>query len=284
MSQKRIRIVTDSTCDIPKDLLERWQIVVIPCYIDYSKGNFKDDGVELDRDDFYETLAITGEAATTAAPSPALAEEMLHAALEGYDHVISIHVSGAFSSTVNNVRLAAQSLPQDRVSVVDSQTLTIAQGMQALMAAEIAEQTGDVDAVLRAVEQVRQKQKFYALLDTLENLRRSGRVSNLMAGLGSLLQIKPILDVHDSEVDAPHRIRTFRRGLIKLREMVEAQAPYERLWILHIRREDTAREFMNSLGDLVPDGTRIIEVGPTLGTHIGLHSIAVATLPVGWER
>lgn len=283
MSKKRIRIMTDSVSDLPQDLLDQWQIGLIPCYVDYSKGNFKDDGVELDRNEYYETIKVTNEIATTAAPSSGLAEEMLHEAIEGYDHVVVITVSTNFSSTYNNIRLGAQSLG-DRATIIDSQTLTSPQAMQTLIAAEIAKETGDVDAVVQAVEAVRQKQKFYALLNTLDNLRRSGRVSTLMAGIGSLLQIKPILDVHDGVVEAPHRIRTFKRGQAKLKEMVEEQGPFDRMWIMHIRNEDTAKKFQQSMGDLVPEGTRIVEAGPTLGVHIGLNALAVAMLPKGWDK
>ncbi|MCU0511540.1 MAG: DegV family protein [Anaerolineae bacterium] len=281
-TKKKIRIMTDSVADIPAALLQKWNIGIIPTYVNFEGGSYADDGVELSRDYFYQRLPEMKEFPTTAAPSHALAEDLLHKGIEGYDHVISIHVASKLSVTANNVRLGAQSL-KDRVTVIDSGLVTMGIGMQVLAAAEVAAATGSVEAVVQAVEKVRRHQKLWAIIANLEYLRRSGRVSVIRAFAGSLLQIKPILDVHDGEVEVAQRVRTMGKAVAKLKELTEEQAPLERLVILHINNEDGARELQASLGSVVPPDTITITVGPTLGTHIGPGSLGVITLRKAWR-
>lgn len=282
MAAKKIRIMTDSVCDIPDDLLAKWNIGVIPCYVNFEGNSYADDGHELDRQAFYNRLPQMTEFPTTAAPPPALAEKMLNEAIEGYDHVVSIHVPEKLSATINNVRLGARPLG-NRVTVLDSGFVTMGIGMQALVAAEVAAETGDVEAVVRAVQQCKANQKLYAIISELEYLRRSGRVNSVVALFGSLLQIKPILDVHDGEVEVEERVRTFRKAMIRLRELVEAQSPLDRLTILHIQNEQGVAELKEMLGSLIPRELVTVTVGPTLGTHIGPGSLGVITLRKGWR-
>lgn len=283
MTFQKIRIITDSVCDIPADLLARYNIAVIPCYVNYNGQSYADDGKQLNRDEFYRILPALNPYPTTSAPSPALAAEMLAAALEGYDHLVGIHVPSALSATFANIRLGASQLPQERVTLVDSQMLTMAQGMQVLLAAEVAEKTGSVAAVLETLEQVRQHQRLYAVLYSLDALRRSGRVNPLISSIGTLLQIKPIVEVRSSQVEPVSRVRTFSKALDALYELVVAQAPFDRLTVLHIQNREGAQAFLERLGDLAPPDTLIVEVGPTLGTHIGPGSIGAATLNRQWK-
>lgn len=283
MTFKKIRIVTDSVSDIPPDLLEQWQIAVIPCFVNYGGNSYADDGVELNRSEFYQQVASMSEFPTTAAPPPAMAEAILQDALESYDHLICIHVPAKLSQTINNVRLGAASLPADKVTIIDSGTLSMGIGTMVLMAAEIAQQTGDVEQVVSALERVRDHVQVYAAFATMDFLRRSGRVNNLVAVVGSLLQIKPIVAVRDGVVEPEHRVRTFGRAVAKLREMVDEQMPLYRLTVLHIANHAGAQAFLDELGDKAPPGTRIVEVGPTLGTHIGPGSVGAVTLSRNWN-
>lgn len=281
---KKIRIITDSVSDIPANLLEKYNIGVIPCYVNYDGGSYADDGVELDRNAFFDALPDLDTFPTTAAPPPALAEEMLKDFIEGYDHVISINVPAKLSATYNNVKIGAQSLPADQVTVIDSQTLTMAAGFQVLIACEVAEKTGDVNAVMDAVDRVRRNQKLYAAFTTMEYLRRSGRVNTLVAAVGSLLQIKPIVDVYDGEVHPAARVRTFKKAVARMEEFVREQAPLDRIGILHIQNLEGAEELRDRLSDILPDNVLIAEVGPTLGTHIGPGALAVTTLRKSWDE
>jgi DegV family protein with EDD domain len=277
-TKKKIRIMTDSVCDIPQELLEKWNIGVIPCYVNFEGKSYLDDGKQFDRAEFYRRLPQMKEFPTTAAPSPALAEEMLKEAIEGYDHIVSINVAAKLSATLNNVRLGGQQGLPERVTVLDSGGVTMSIGSQALVAARVAAETGSVEAVVAAVESARKRQKLYAIIANLEYLRRSGRVNAISAFAGSILQIKPILDVHDGEVDVAERIRTMGKAVSRLRELTEAQAPLESLTILHIENENGANELKESLKGILPPEVITVVAGPTLGVHIGPGSLGVVTI------
>jgi DegV family protein with EDD domain len=282
-TMKKIRIVTDSVCDIPNDLLAKWDIPVIPCYVNYGGKSYSDNGIELDRSTYYDTYTNLKEFPTTAAPSPTLAESILTKAFEGYDHLIGIHVPSSFSSTLNNIRLGAQNLPSDRVTLIDSHTFSMGIGTQVLVACEVAQQTGDVQAVINAVTQAQKYTKVYAVFYSLDALKRSGRVNPFISSVGTLLQIKPIVSAHGNKIEPIARIRTFSKALDYLYELVTAETPLERLTILHIQNEQGAKDFLARLGSLAPSDTRIVEVGPTLGTHIGVGSVGAVTLSKQWK-
>lgn len=283
-SKQRIRIVTDSVCDIPPDLIARWSITVIPCFVNFGGKSYADDGVELNREIFYRDLPTTRPYPTTAAPSPGIAEEKLRTALNDADHIVAIHVPSKLSGTLNVVRLAAESVAPDRITIVDSHTLTMGIGWQVLAAAETAERTGDLAQVLEAIERTRQNQKLYAAIATMDNLKRSGRVNALVANIGTLLQIKPIVSVADSDVQSVARIRTFNKALETLLSLVRAEAPLDKLAILHISNLAGAQAFQAQLKDIAPPDTLIVEVGPTLGTHIGPGSVGAATVSKQWRQ
>lgn len=284
MPSKKIRIMTDCVADLPDDLLEKWNIGVIPCYVNFDGESYLDDGEELDRDEFYRKIPDMKEHPSTAAPSPGLAEEILHEAIEGYDHLVSINVPSALSGTLNNIRIGAQSLPDDKVTILDSENLSMGIGHQVLIAAEVAAETGDVEAVIDAVKRAREHTHLYAVFDTLEYLKRSGRVNAVVAGVGSLLRIKPIVHVRDSEVNLAHRVRTFKRAVDKLEELLHEREPIDRMSLLHVANPEGARDFGERVSVNVPEGTRVVQVGPTLGTHIGPGAIGFSTVGAGWKR
>ncbi len=283
-SFKKIRVFTDSVGDIPDDLLKKWNIGVIPTYVNFDGKSYADDGKELDRDEFYRKIPQMKEFPTTAAPSPAVAEQMLLEGIKGYDHIVSVNIPPQLSTTINNVKLGAQALPEGSVTILDSGSLTMASGYQALVAAEVAAATGDVQQVVDAVARAKKHIKLYALIADLDYLRRSGRVNAAVAFAGSLLQLKLILDVHDGLVEPVHRIRTFKKAVDKLKEVTRAQAPLDRLVIMHIQNEEGAAELKRDLSDILPPEVITIVAGPSLGTHIGPGSLGVVTLNAGWRK
>lgn len=277
----RIRIITDSVCDLPPELLRAHAISVIPCFVNFEGKSFADDGVELDRQRFYQRIGQMSDFPKTSAPPPVLAETILRQALEEADHLICIHVPAAFSATFNNVKLGAKALPAERFTFIDSQSLSMGIGLQVLMAAKIAERTGDVQQVVKALHAIQKHQRLYAVIATLDFLRRSGRVNPLLANLGSFLQIKPVVSAHDSVIEPIGRIRTLKKAVDFLVEQTLKESPFAELFILHIQNEAGAEELRQRLGK--PDAP-IVEVGPTLGTHIGLGSVGVVTLPLAWDK
>jgi DegV family protein with EDD domain len=286
MISKKIKIITDSVADIPKELLKKWNIDVIPCYVNYGGESYKDDGIELDRKDFYNYIQNNNEVPKTAAPSPGLAEEMVADAIAGHDYLISINVAESLSATYNNVLLACNTVDAQRTTVIDSETVSMGIGWQALIAAEVAAETGDIEAVIKAVNAVKKNNRLFAGIYNMEFLRRSGRVSAVVASLGSLLQIKPIVQVIEKgEVIAAHRVRTFTKVKSKLRELLEEETgQVDKLAIIHTDNEDGAHQFIADNHDLMPGGVIVTEVGPTLGTHIGPNSLGFVSVNSAWKK
>jgi fatty acid kinase fatty acid binding subunit len=286
MVSKKIKIITDSVADIPKDLLEKWNIDVVPCYVNYGGESYKDDGVELSRKDFYTYIQNNNEVPQTAAPSPALVEEMVANSIEGYDHLISVNVAESLSATYNNVLLACNTVDVERTTVIDSESVSMGIGWLTLIAAEVAAETGDVDAVIHAVNAVKKNHRLFAAIYNLEFLRRSGRVSWVRAKIGALLRFKPIVQVMEKgKVEQAHRVRTFSKARIKLRNLLEEEkGQLDKLAIIHTDNKDGAHQFIADNQDLMPANVIVSEVGPTLGTHIGPNCLGFVSVNSAWKN
>ena len=158
------------------------------------------------------------------------------------------------------------------------------QGLQVLVGAEVAEKTGDVQQVLDAIRRVRENQRIYVAVATMEFLRRSGRVNALIASLGTIFQVKPVIQVRDSQVLPVSRIRTFSSALDRLVALVRAEAPLDRMVVLHINNEAGAEEVKHRLEDIAPPGVTIGNIGPTIGAHLGPGSVGVGTIRKSWRQ
>ena len=284
MTSSRIRIAADSVCDLPAEAAALLGVSIIPTYVNIGDESIPDDGIALDRASFYRQLPAMTSQPTTAAPSPGDAEAFYREILEaGADHIVSIHVPEKLSGVLNAMRLGAESVGTEKVTLVDSQQLTFGIGLQVWVAADLAGQGADLAEILRAIERVRVHSKVYAIINTIEFIRRSGRVNPLVASLGGLLKIKPIIEVSGGAVTSIGRQRTWKRAVARLRDLTRAQAPLERLAILHIANRSGAEAFLDSIRDVAPSDTLVIETTPTLGTHTGPGALGVATLSNNWR-
>ncbi len=285
MTSSQIQIAADSVCDLPAELVKALGIRIIPTYVNIGDQSLPDDGVALDRRQFYRQLPSMTTQPSTAAPSPGDAEQFFRSMFDqGAEQIISIHVPENLSGVLNAMRLGAEAVAEERITLIDSLQLSFGIGLQVWAAAELARQGAGRDAILQAIERVRQHTRVYALIETLEYLRRSGRVNALVANLGGILKIKPIINVSDGEITSIARSRTWSRAENRLRELTRAQAPLERLAILHIDNQSGAEKFLDSIQDIAPSDTLIIETTPSLGTHVGPGTIGVATLSSNWRR
>src|SRR5215207_10328683 len=168
MTFKNIRFVTDSTCDIPPELIKKYKIGVVPAFVNYGGKSYADDGVELDREIYYNQMPSMTAQPTTSAPSPIIAEQVINRTFEGADHLVMLCVPARLSGIYNALRLGADNLPPDRVTLIGSGTLSSALGFQVLAGAEIAAQTGELSEVLGAIERVRANEKLYATAETMQ--------------------------------------------------------------------------------------------------------------------
>ncbi len=264
----KIRIVTDSTADIPPDLAAEYDITVVPAVVVLGSEQYL-DGEGLSRAEFYRRLPAMQPLPTTAAPSVGVFAEAYRAALATADTVVGVFLASTLSSIYQNARLAAQDFGE-RVHVVDSGQLTMGLGFQVLAAARVAREGGSVSDVLEAVQSIQQRVRLVAMLDTLEFLRRSGRVSWAKARLGSLLQLKPFLEVRHGEVISLPAVRTRRKGLARLAGHVKAWGALDYLALLHSGAPEDAKALAaaaDTSGLVLPPMTVLVTT--VIGTHVG---------------
>jgi DegV family protein with EDD domain len=259
------RVVTDSTSDVPEAWRERYGIEVVPLRVLFGNESFR-DGVDLTSDQFFTRLRQADRLPTTSAPSPgdfaAVYERLSH----DCDGVISIHISGDLSGTVEAARVGASSVEGFPVHVVDSRCLTICVAYLCRAAAE-AETLEDA---VRQVEERVPRQRILALLDTLKYLEMGGRVGRAQALLGSMLDVKPILGVSDGKVTPLDRVRTRTKAVPRMIERLRADLPVERLAVMHAQALADAERIRAHLATVIPDvEVELGEIGPVLGTHVG---------------
>jgi DegV family protein with EDD domain len=275
----KLGIVTDSTCDIPHFLAEQHDLEIVPCIL-VIEGQEYVDGKDIQREEFYKRLPSLRTPPTTAAPSIGDFSARYDSLLtRGCDHILSIHAAGALTSILNIARQAAGAF-SPRVTCVDSTSLSLGLGFQVLAAAEAAEL--GPQAALAAVESARKRLHVSAALDTMEYLKRSGRVPATVAILGSLLSIKPLIELTNGQVKAIGAVRTTHQANGRMSRFLLEGGSQERLAILHTGAEARAREFLNELmqkaSQSVPRDILMVNVTTVIGTHVGPNGLGFAAV------
>ena len=276
----KLGIVTDSTADLPDYLIEQHEIKVVPTIL-VLEGKEYADGTGITREEFYTRLPSLQTPPTTATPSIGDFATPYETLLSnGCDRVLSIHVSGKLSGVVNVARRAAQEF-SDRVTCVDSGSLSMGIGFQVLAAAEAADLGHD--AALDAIESTRRRTKVIAALDTMEYLRRSGRIPGMVANIGGMLSIKPVVELRDGEVKPMAVIRTTSQADEKTLAELLAVGEMERLAIMHTNAEARARHLLNGIMQgksrmSVPRDVLFVNVTAVIGTHLGPNAIGFAAV------
>jgi DegV family protein with EDD domain len=264
-----IRIVTDSTCDLPAEIINMHRVSIIPMYIITPNGEMQ-DGIDLTRKEFYERLPGYKPHPTTAAPSPAVFKDTYEKlAREGASEIISIHISRKLSAVMDIANQAARETTAIPVTVFDSRQLSLGTGFQVITAVEAAEKGKSVDEIIHILKNQIQRTHVFAALDTLEYLRRSGRMNFALSFLGSLLRIKPFLKMYDGNPTA-ERVRTRDRAIKRLKELLIEATPLEKVGLLYSQSKDRAETLLQDVKHLLPEGDTLMEeINPVLGVHIG---------------
>lgn len=264
-----VRIVTDSSCDLPAETIARYGIGVIPLYINVGNQGYL-DGVDIQRDEFYARLPSFQQHPTTAVPSPSKFRAVYDAlADEGATDVLSIHISVALSAMPDVARVAARETVSTRVTVFDSQQLSLGTGFLVEKAAQLAAGGASVVEILAKLNDQIRRSHVFAALDTLEFLKRSGRMNGFVAGFGTLLQVKPILTMYAGK-PGTERVRTRERAFERLVEMLRAIGPLERAAIVHTHAAERVAELRDRVANLLPaHGVLVADITPVIGTHIG---------------
>jgi len=277
----KLGLVTDSTCDLPADLIQRFGIQVVPTIL-VIEGQQYADGEGISRDDFYARLPAMKIFPTTAAPSIGeFSARYLRLLEAGCDHILSIHAASKLTAICSIAGQAANDFP-NKITVVDSGSLSLGIGFQALAAAEAAESGADLEEVLAAIESTRRRLCVSAALDTMDFLRRSGRVPAAITFLGGMLNIKPLVEITDGQLKPVGAVRTTSQADARMATFLKAGLPLERLAILHTGAESRARAFLARLMDEsrreLPRDILMVNVTTVIGAHVGPNGLGFAAV------
>ena len=281
MPDRRVALVTDSTADLPADIVRRAGISVVPLTVSLDGKSYL-DGVEIGPDEFYTLLARSREAPTTSQPPPHKFAQVYQHLLAEHEQVLSIHISERLSGTLASAQQAAAEVGGGRVTVVDSEGASMALGIVVLVAAQVAAGGGGALEVLEAVAKVIAARRTLFAVGTLEYLRRGGRIGRAGALLGSVLQIKPVLTLVKGEVAPLERVRTSDRAVTRIIELaldVDAGQGLRAI-VGHAACEDVGRRIAAALEPAA--GKVLVQpLGPVIGAHAGPGTAGVACYPGG---
>ena len=286
-----IKIVTDTDSNIPQELMDEWGIQAAPIYIHFGEEAVKEH-YEITPAQFYARMAAMSELPKTSQPPvgefTTIYERLL--AEDPATTIISLHISGKVSGTVESARQAATLLPQADIRVMDTRTVSLGQTLMAVEAARMAMAGASADAIMARMETMRDRMQVLFALNTLDYLAKGGRIGKASHLMGTVLAIKPLLTVtEEGVIDANGRFRTWRRAVQGLKERVLAEVPRPsqrepdeafHLGVLHAVNPAEAQPLFDELRqELKPDFFVLAEVGPGLGVHVG-----PGTLGVCWVR
>ncbi len=279
--KRRVAIVTDSTSFIPANLVKRYALTIVPQILNWEGESYL-DGVEISNEDFYARLKQTEELPTSAQPSPGQFLEAFEKVKHSSESIVCIVISDHLSGTLDSARSAAQALPDIPIEIIDSQTTSMGLGLLVLMAARMAENGYDHIHISEAIRSLIPHQQLLFVVDTLEYLHKGGRIGGAQRLLGSVLSIKPILHIKDGRIEPLESVRTKKKALNRLVELV---VEHSRGWTdVHMAVVDaTARETADYIYDQLSKQIKPAEIiraglSPVVGTHAGPGAIGVALL------
>jgi len=277
----KVAIVTDSTSYIPRDILKRYNITMLPQILIWGQQTYE-DGVDIQPDEFYRRLAVEKTMPSTSQVAvPTFQKAFSDLLDQGYD-VLAILVSSKLSGTLQSAMNAREALPKgkDRVQVFDSVSTAMAMGFQALTAARAAADGASLDDCRTLAEQASKHTGVYFVVDTLEFLHRGGRIGGAQRFLGTALNLKPILAVQDGKVEPIERIRTKGKAMDRLVEIITEQCGGKvpiRLATLHANAPEDAQDVINRASEVLNVTEKIFtEVSPVVGAHTGPGTVGLA--------
>jgi len=275
----KIAIVTDSTCDMPADLLKKNNITSVPLSVIFKDGTYLDDGKEITIEDFYKKLKSAEDLPTTTQPSPKDFVKVYTSLLENHDTVLSIHISKKMSGTINSAELAKQHMPDADIRIIDSELVNMPLGFTVLEAARMAGEGKSADEIVSAAESFRSKINVFFVPNTLEYLKKGGRIGKAKGLIASLLEIKPILTLHDGEVSQYKTTRRWKQAKIEVVNSMESMIKNPENLIVSIGDSDAAED-AEEMKDRIkerfnPKEIIRVKIGTVVGTHLGPGGICI---------
>ena len=277
-----IRILTDSTADLTRELIERYSLIVVPLVVQFDQESYR-DGVDIDIQSLFRLVEKHGQLPKTASPSPGAFKEAFEQATADGSQAIYIGLSTHLSSTVQNARIAADLFPAGQVRVFDSANLSTGIGLLVLYAADLARAGKNADEIMAALEEARPKVRSSFVIDTLEYLYKGGRCSGVQALVGSLLKLRPVIAVVDGRMEVATKVRGARhKGFDYMLAEFEQHASQglvrpERVFVTHTGTPDDAAFLMGEIQRIMPGVQATIETpaGSVIGSHCGPGTIGI---------
>lgn len=272
------RIVADSTCDLPQERLSELGVEVIPLYINADDHTYQ-DRVNMSREEFYSRLPSWHKHPTTAAPGIDTFRAIYRKlAGQGASEVLSIHISESLSATVSVAETAARQTNEIPVTILDSRQLSLGTGFLVESAADMAKSGASASEIVQGLESQITRTHVFAALDTLEYLKRSGRMHWALAGVGGLLRMKPVLLMHNGDPTVS-RVRTDAKAMDYIRGLLQERAPFERVALVHTHAPEKAERLREMCSDLIPEEKLLsVDITPVIGANIGPGAVGFAVL------
>lgn len=277
-TQRPLKVVTDSTADLPHALSRELGIEVVPLIVSFGNEHYR-DGLDLSGEEFYRKLTHSKAMPATAAPAPgAFAEVYERCIADGYD-VLSIHLSSDLSGVYNAAMVAAADFNYEvqRVAVVDSRALSMSVGWLAIHAAHAAREHHDLAYAATLVEDMIPRLRILGAFDTLAMLQRGGRIGMASAFLGTMLSVKPLLHMKEGLIEPLERVRTSSKALTRMADIVRGFGPLQACAVMHGYNEEAAHKLVELISPHFPvEQILLTHVGAVLGTHVGPKAVGVA--------
>ncbi|WP_026701022.1 DegV family protein [Salibacterium aidingense] len=283
----RVKIVTDSTADIPRELVQKYNITVVPLKVMMGNETFQ-DGVNLTPEAFYNRLDLIDDLPSTSQPTPyefeTIYQRIQEKAEEDDITILSIHLSSEMSGTVQSATLAAQSVEDDvKVEVIDSKKASYAIGIIVVEAAKMAEEGAGLTECKTKLESLLSQTKVYFLVDTLEYLHKNGRIGKASALIGSLLKMKPVLSLTEEGIVYPFKkVRGKKKAVAVICDTLKEEYGTRpvHIGVSHAEAEAAGKDLLEAAeADLNVQSTTLTKIGAVIGSHTGHGTIAVAVTP-----
>ncbi|TBL78345.1 DegV family protein [Paenibacillus thalictri] len=280
----KIKLVTDSTADIPPEVRAELGIEMVPLKVHFGHETYR-DGVDLTPQQFFEKLAASSALPTTSQPSPAeFAELYGRLSQDEETEIISVHLSSLLSGTFQTAQMSKSLLERhEHITVVDSRSASYGIGMLVVAAAKAAQEGKSKEECLRLIEDMRKQMSIYFLVDTLEYLQKGGRIGKAAALVGSLLNIKPILSINSAgEVYSADKVRGQKKAMARIIELIQSDVAGRpiHLTVAHANNLEHAQQFYEVLrGHLDIQHMQYTSIGPVIGTHAGPSAVAAFVVP-----
>ncbi len=277
--KNQVKIVTDSTADLPKDLVLKYGITVVPLKVIFNDEEPLKDGVDIDTDQFYRRQVANKEIARTSQPAPAEFLEVYNELSKDGHSIISIHISSAMSGTSQSAKMAKEMLPGSDIEIIDSKVTSMGLGLIALEAAREAGNGKTKNEIVDLVNTLVSKIQVFFVVDTLEYLVRGGRIGMANALLGTILSIKPLLFLKDGVVQPYEKVRGKSRAIERLVQVVEDKVGSNKIkcCLIHGMESSGLEKLRQKVSArLNCEDTVVSTLGAVIGTHTGPGVVGIA--------